>query len=105
SGRIFLHAALSRRSRFSPGRFERGSVEEPQRKHAAVFILENTLRTFAGRIRTAGERKRRATFSTLDCIGKSAGQLLLCPGRDARAQTRAETDQDRKRREGPALSI
>src|SRR2546421_689011 len=105
SGRIFLYSALPRRRRFSPGRFERGSVEGSKCKRSAIFVLENALRTVAGRIRAIGERKRGTTFSQIDRFGKSAGQCLLRFGGNARTETRAQTNQDRERREGPALNI
>src|SRR5205807_5333497 len=55
--------------------------------------------------RTAGKRRRGATFSALDRLRKSAGQRLLRFGGNARAETRPETDQNRERRKGAPLNI
>src|SRR5437016_3742009 len=77
-------------------------MEEPERKHPAVFFLENTLRTAARlRARAVGKRKRRASVSSIDFVGKAAGQRLLRVGRDARTETRSQTNQNSKCREGP----
>src|SRR5205085_5369619 len=85
---------------------KRGSVDEAESQHPAVFILENPLRPAARvRPRAAGKRKRRATSSTPDRIGKSAGQRLLRARGHAGAETYPESNQNRKRGEGPGAHL
>src|SRR4051794_24822364 len=69
-----------------------------ERKHPAILLLEDALRASASPAAGATwERERRRAFAP-PARDEGTAKCMLRPRRDARAQTRAEADQERRSR-------